>query len=106
MDGWNVTEDSSYDSSVIGCGGHRIVDEALSAIVYALHRNPLGFPEVPGFPGIRMAKTSLYFRDGQMIPALELRFFTDEPTKTVTKLHVGISQPDEMRYWDDDEIPF
>ncbi|WP_133117292.1 hypothetical protein [Mesorhizobium sanjuanii] len=106
MDGWNVTEDPSFEPSVIGCGGYAIVDEVLTAIDYALHRNPLGFPSVPGMPNIRLAKTSLRIRDGFIIPALTLRFWTDAHSRTVFKLYVEISKPEEMKHWDDDEIPF
>lgn len=106
MAGWSVTEDSSFEISVIGCGGYEVVDEALTLIDYALHRNPLGFPEIPGFPNIRVAKTSIQIREGFIIPALSLRFWIDEQARCVYKLHVEIAHPEDMKFLDDEEPLF
>lgn len=106
MAGWNVTEDPDFEISVIGCGGYQIVDEALAPIELALRRNPLGFPVIPGYPNIRIAKTSIIIRGGFIIPALKLRIWVDEVKHEVAKLHVEIAPPDDMKLWDDDEIPF
>lgn len=106
MDGWKVTEDDSFAISVIGCGGFEAVDDALQILEYALHRNPLGFPAVPGYPNIRIAKTAIRILNGSITPALRLRIWTDQQTRTVYKLHVEISHPDDMKLWDEDDSPF
>ena len=107
MAGWNVTEDPNFSDSVDRCGGAKVIDEALFFIDHGLHINPLGYPAVPGFPNIRIVKTKLQFRGGLIFPAMRMRVWTDEPRKTVTKLHIEISDPEEMEFWDDDdEIPF
>lgn len=60
-------------ASIFGSVAH--VDEALEPIIEALALRPEGFPEVPGFPCVRLAKTDRIDRDdGIFVPALRVWF--------------------------------
>ena len=67
--GWQVIEEDSYQRAVAQCGSYEFFDDALAPIEYALHRNPQGFPEVPGFPAIHLAKTKLRLSGLEVIPS-------------------------------------
>lgn|SRR5579871_4827207 len=105
--GWQIVEEQSWDVAVANCGTHQFFDDALAPIDYALHRNPLGLPVVPGFPNLRIAKTKLRFIGGEIIPSYRIWVRLDEQNRVVYKLWVEIAPPEDMGLWDeDDEIPF
>ena len=81
-------------------------DLALAPLDYALSRNPMGFPQVPGYPNIHLARTKLRITPGEIIPGYSLWVRVEEKTRSVHKLHVEISAPDDLELWDDDESPF
>lgn len=106
-EGWQILEEESFARAVAQCGTHYFFDEALAPIDYALNRNPLGFPEVPGFPNIRLAKTKLrLLKTTEIIPSYRLWFRVDEATRIVHKLYVEIAPPEDMGFgeslWDED----
>jgi hypothetical protein len=96
---WEVCEHEIYSLCVSQIGGAKFVDKAIAALVNALSLNPQGFPPA-GVPGIRIAKTQMVFSNGQIVPALSLRFRIIPP-HTVELLHIEISSPDEMEFGDD-----
>ena len=57
-------------------GGLVNVDAALDPIIEALSLNPAGFPLVPGFRDLRLAKTDRIERDdgSVLVPALRVWF--------------------------------
>jgi len=107
-EGWQVVEDDSFELSLAQFRDTKAIDSALGPIELGLNRNPLGFPEVPGFPNIRLAKTKLHFLGAEIIPSYRLWFRLDEVTKTVHKLFVELTPPDLSGFPDDedDDIPF
>jgi hypothetical protein len=107
MDGWQIEDETTFGPSVLGCGGFELIDSALEIIEYGLHVNPYGFEEVPGFAGIRIAKTKLMVVSGNIVPALTLWFKVDEVNRIVTKLYVEMTDPLDMRLWErGDDNPF
>lgn len=109
--GWQVIEQESYERAVAQCGSHEFFDDALAPIEFALHRNPTGFPSVPGFQGIHLAKTKLRISGLDVIPSYRLWFRVDEEGRRVFKLWVEIAPPEDMglgeSFWDEeDDIPF
>lgn len=67
-------------------------------VQWQVNINPHGFDEVPGFPGIHIAKTKVIVDGNKIIPALTLWFRIDEVSRVVTKLYIEMTDPDEMRY--------
>jgi mRNA-degrading endonuclease RelE of RelBE toxin-antitoxin system len=107
--GWQIVEHDSFDESVLQCGTHKEIDEALAFVDEALNINPLGFKKLCKGSEIYFVKTKLRFRGTRCFPAYRLLFSVDEKTRTVTKLHVSMSQPEDMKYgnpWDDDGNPY
>jgi hypothetical protein len=109
--GWQIIEEGSYKLSVHQCGTFEFFDEALAPIEYALSRNPLGFPAVPGFPNIHRAKTKLRVFAQVVIPSYRLWFRVNAETKCVHKLYIEIAPPGDMAFGEslcdkDDDIPF
>jgi hypothetical protein len=109
--GWQIVEEESYALSVSQCGTFEFFDEALAPIEYALSRNPLGFPAVPGFPNIHRAKTKLRVFAQMVIPSYRLWFRVNTETKFVHKLFIEIAPPEDMAFGDslcdkDDDLPF
>lgn len=71
----SIIEEPSWAEATRNLGGIENVDAALEPIIEALGLNPAGFPEVPGFHGIRIAKTDRIERDGNVVvPALRVWF--------------------------------
>jgi hypothetical protein len=109
--GWEILEENSYDRAVAQCANHQFFDEALAPIIYALHRNPLGFKNVSGFANIRLAKTKLRLKGPEIIPSYLLWFRTDIAERRVYKLWVELASPEDMgigkSLWDEeDDISF
>jgi hypothetical protein len=106
--GWQIVEDDSFDESVLQCSTHIEVDEALAFVDLALSVNPLGFKRLHPDSEIYFVKTRLRIKGTRALPAFRLLFSVNEDTRTVTKLHVSICQPDDMPYgnpWDDEGNP-
>lgn len=95
---WSIVEEHSYEIAVGRLGGARWVDEALAPIMNAVESNPLAFPEVPGSPGVRLARTTLRIQALSLIPALSLWFRAEEVSKTVYLLYIEPSWPEDMAY--------
>ncbi|RAN36784.1 hypothetical protein [Hyphomonas sp. GM-8P] len=94
--GWEIIEEESFQIGVAGLGGSRFVDEALQSLTASLLSNPLGFPEIPGFPDIRIAKTNVVI-SVVLIPALVVRFRVDDRQRKVFLLHIERRDPDDIR---------
>lgn len=99
--GWQVYEEESFNTAVAQCGSHQFFDVALAPLEYALHRNPLAFEEVPGVPGVRLARTTLRLNGLEIIPSYRLWFRLDEARRKVAKLWVEIAPPEDMGLADD-----
>jgi hypothetical protein len=70
-----IVEEPSWTEAAEQFGGLQNVDAALEPILEALFLRPEGFPQVPGFPEFRLAKTDRIERDdGFVIPALRVWF--------------------------------
>jgi hypothetical protein len=70
-----IIEEQSWSDAAEKFGGLANVDKALEPIIEALCLNPAGFPPVPGFKDIRIAKTDRIERDsGAVVPALRVWF--------------------------------
>jgi hypothetical protein len=109
--GWNIDEEDSYVESVVECGGYAEVDDAIAWVDFFLNRNPLHFKKLRPNSDIRILKTKLRIKGTRVYPAYRLLFSVNESTRTVTKLHIAPSEPDDMIFgdpWDeyDDPIPF
>jgi hypothetical protein len=104
--GWTVIEEQSYEIAVAQCGTYQFFDEALAPLDYALHRNPLGFEAVQGYPDIYLARTKLRLLGPEIIPSYRLWFRVFPQKREVHKLWVEIAPPEDMGLWDDDEVPF
>jgi hypothetical protein len=107
--GWQIEEHDSFDESVLQCGGHREVDEGLAWVDEALNKNPLGFKKLHDDSDIYFIKTKLRIKGNRAFPAYRLLFSINAATRTVTKLHVSICQPEDMPYgdpWDDNDATF
>jgi hypothetical protein len=101
--GWKIVEEPSYELATAQGGGHEFFDDVTELLHYALHRNPTGFPQVPGYQGIYLAKTKLRIRLPEVIPSYRLWFRLDEATHTVHKLWIEIAPPEDMEYWADED---
>ena len=108
--GWQIMEHDSFDESVLQCGGHKEIDEGLAWVDEALNKNPLGFMLLHQHSNIRFVKTRLRIKGSKVFPAYRLLFTADPETKTVTKLHVSLCDPDDMPFtrdpWDNSGPPF
>ena len=107
--GWQVVDEESYERAVAQCGSFPYLDEILAPVDYALHRNPTGFPVVPGYANLYLAKTKLRFIRSEVIPSFKLWFRANNDNRMVHKLYIEITPPEEIPYgesfWDED-LPF
>ena len=105
--GWHIIEAPSYARSVELAGGAKFCDAAISPIVYALHRNPLGFPDAPGVHGVKLAKTKIRVRGRIVFPSMRLWFRVNEIPKEVLKCWIEACPPNSMAYsqdwWNEEE---
>lgn len=97
---WHVIEEDSFERSAAQLGGLRYVDAALAPIMNVVESNPLAFEEVPGMPGIRVARTKVSVTGLEMIPALRLWLRTSEASSTVYLLYVELAPPEDMAIGD------
>jgi hypothetical protein len=109
--GWQIEEHDSYDEAVLRCGGHNEVDDAIGWLDLFLSRNPLAAPLLRDGSQIRILKTKLRIKGQHAIPAYRLLFTVDQERRKVTKLHVALSEPEDMALgdpWDEynDPTPF
>lgn len=104
--GWQIVEDPSFELAVSQCGSHEFFDEALAPVIWGMHRNPKGFDQVPGFPGIYIARTKIRLIGLEIIPSYRLWFRIVDETRTVHKLWVELAPPEDIgltdNLWDDD----
>ena len=108
--GWNIVEGENYDRAIAQVGSHQDMDTALAAVMYALNRNPAGFPQTDAF-GIYLAKTKIRVSEGYYIPSYRLWFKVDGAARDVTLLWVDLAPAEDMGFGDifsekDDDIPF
>ena len=87
------------------CGGARKVDDILSPIIWTLSRNPMGWPHT-GVKDVRVATTDLRINGPDIVLSHSLWFRADEANRLVELLWVEVTNPNEMGWNDDDEIPF
>jgi hypothetical protein len=99
--GWSVSESDDYARGVAQCGGAQQVDEAIAPIIYALHRQPLAFPETE-ISEIRLARTRLRFNGPDVTLSHSVWFKVDETNRVVELLWVEYSRPDDMD-WGENE---
>lgn len=95
-----MVEEADYERAVAQLGGAQFVDEALAPIMNGIESNPLGFPEVPGMPGIHLARTTIAVRGLELIPALRLWFRVNEAARMVYLLYVEWAPPEDMAIGD------
>lgn len=105
-EGWHIVDEDSFERAVAQCGSYEYFDSILAALEYALHRNPEGFPKVDEAKNIYLARTKIQFSGAMVIPAFHLWFRLDLENKTVHKLWLELSAPDDMDIWSDDDSPF
>jgi hypothetical protein len=107
VDGWRIIEAPSYERSVQLAGGAEFCDDAISPIIYALHRNPLGFPDAPGVRGLKLAKTKIRVRGRIVFPSMRLWFRVRVIAKEVEKCWIEACPPEGMAYsdgwWNEDD---
>lgn len=72
--GYQLVEEESFLSAVEALGGSQRVDTALAPVIGGLLLRPQGFPVVPGWANIRMAKTKRVSVGGKAIPPLRVWF--------------------------------
>ena len=100
MHGWQIIEEDSYRISATSCGTPQQIDEALASITYALHRNPTGFSKIPGHRSLYIAKTKLRLTLSEIIPSYRRWFAADEASRTVRKLWIEMTPPEDMAFDD------
>lgn len=98
--GWSLIESENYERAVAQCGGARCVDDAIAPIIYALHRQPLAFPETD-VPGVYLARTKLRFNGPDVTLSHSVWFKADEIVRTVELLWVEYTNPDDIGGEDD-----
>ena len=103
--GWSVEESEEFEHGAMQCGGMQSVDEVIAPIIYALHRNPLGFHST-GVSNVRIAKTKVRVNGPDIVLSHTVWFRADSATRTVELLWVEITKPIDMDWDDDWEIPF
>ncbi len=104
---WQVLEANSYLPSVKLLGNLAEIESYVENIDYSLHRNPLGWPLVPGTKTIQIAKTKFRITAEKIIPSFRMWFRVDHEARQVHKLYLELCPADELRFDSDDEdIPF
>jgi hypothetical protein len=64
VSGWEILEEQSYERAVAQIANHEFFDSALAPILYALNRDPTGFPVVPGIDVCDLSGQKLFHRIG------------------------------------------
>ena len=81
-----LIESTGFTEGLAALGDVRVIDAALTAVIWALSTNPEAFPLVPGMVDIRLAKTDPQM--GTPIPRIRVWFFIDENGHHVHLEHV------------------
>lgn len=81
-----LIESLSYTDGLAALGDTRVIDDALTALIWALSIKPEAFPVVPGMADIRLAKTDPQM--GTPIPRIRIWFRIDEDGQHVHLEHV------------------
>ena len=71
---YGLVEEKSFDEAVTALGGAQCLGAALAAFAGSLARNPRGFPLIPGWANVRLAKTKAITVGEVAIPPLRLWF--------------------------------
>jgi hypothetical protein len=82
----NLIESAGYTDGLAAIGDPRVIDNALTALTWALSTNPEAFPVVPGMADIRLAKTDPAI--GTPIPRIRVWFRIDENGQHVHLEHI------------------
>lgn len=95
--------------SVYDCGDSTVVSNGIFPIRFALKRNPFAFRktgarDTEGLE-IWLAQTSIDISSAEIIMSYSVRYTINSKQKIVVLLHVEVTQPEQMR-WDDDNLPF
>lgn len=88
---WQLVESSGYTDGLNALGDLRVIDDALTALTWALSTNPTAFDLVPGMVDIRLAKTDP--KAGEPIPRIRVWFRIEEDTHRVFLEHVEFDPP-------------
>ncbi|MDO8632250.1 MAG: hypothetical protein Q7R41_17335 [Phycisphaerales bacterium] len=83
---WQLIESAGFTDGLSALGDVRVIDDALTAVIWALSTNPEAFPLVPGMVDIRLAKTDP--ASGTPIPRMRVWFPIDENSQRVHLEHV------------------
>lgn len=97
-DNWQLVEAPSFGRAVSICSTVEQIDVALHFIDYALSRNPLGFPLVPGFTSIHLAKTKVIVSSIDIIPAFRLWFRPEARDRIVHKLWIELTPIADLEF--------
>lgn len=103
--GWQVAEGPDFERGALSCGGLANVEEIIAPIKLGLHRNPEGFHRTKT-QGIWIARTKLRMNgpDIQLSHCVWFRLHPED--RIVTMLWVEVTQPENMNWDEDWEIPF
>jgi hypothetical protein len=103
---WQVLEASSYLPSVSLLGDLAEVEDNVRNIDYSMHRNPLGWPLVPGTKSVWLAKTKVRITLEAIVPAYRMWFRIDFERRQVHKLYLELCPINDLRHDLDEGIPF
>jgi hypothetical protein len=83
---WELIECASYTDGLAALGDVGVIDGAITALMWALSKNPTAFPLVPGMIDIRLAKTDPQM--GTPIPRIRVWFRVDADNERVYLEHI------------------
>ena len=92
---FTIVEEASFTQQVAALGDVRLIDNALSGIVYTLASNPYTYKQFRGFPELRFATTPPTFWHGTYNPVLRVMFRIDDGAKRVHLLAISHVLPGE-----------
>lgn len=94
MDGtfkaFTLVEDPLFTEQLQHLGDIKVLDDALSGLMWALSTKPFVYPILPGTHKLRVAKTHICQREDIIIPALRIWFIIKEEEETVQLLSIDI----------------
>lgn len=91
----SLIETELYSRQLLTLGDLPFVDEALSAVHWALATRPEDFKVIPGFQQLRVCKTQQVNRGNQMIPPLRI-FFAPQGKTEVHLLYIEVIEPGDL----------